>query len=562
MEIVNCLQGSVDWHQHRRNHFNASDAPAMMGESPYKTRSELLHELHTGVSPEVTAATQRRFDDGHRYEALARPLGEEIIDDDLYPVVGSDGKLSASFDGLTMDESTGFEHKSLNDELRSVMTPDCTGADLPMHYQIQMEQQCMVSAAQRILFMASKWDGDELVEERHCWYTANPVLADKIRAGWAQFSSDLTEYAPVEYAEKPVADTIMQLPALAVQIRGEVVVSNLPAFKDAAIKFIETIKTDLETDEDFSNAEATVKFCESAEKNLELTKSAALGQTASIDELMKTIDFIQAELRTKRLTLTKLVATKKTTIKENAMIAARDAYAKHIESLDLEVKPIRIVCAQPDFAGAAKNKRTLASLHDAINTELANAKIAADAVAKGIRSKLAWCKENADGYGFLFMDMQQLVAKADEDFQLVVTTRIAEHKKAEAEKLEAQRVEIQKQEEEKARAVVAAEQEPVQAAPIVPAEQAASSEMRPRSTPIGYTGRQSTLPTTAPTLRLGHIADRLGFAVTADFLQSIGFEPAGRERSSVLFHESDFDRICVALIGHINSVRQQQLEVA
>src|SRR5690606_15354532 len=147
MQIHDLTQGSPEWLAYRANHFNASDAPAMMGESPYKTRSALLHELHTGVSPEVDAATQRRFDDGHRYEALARPLGEEIIGEDLYPIVGSDGKLSASFDGLTMDESTGFEHKSLNDELRAVMTPNCTGTDLPVFYQIQMEQQCMVSGA-------------------------------------------------------------------------------------------------------------------------------------------------------------------------------------------------------------------------------------------------------------------------------------------------------------------------------------------------------------------------------------------------------------------------------
>ncbi|MEG2048480.1 MAG: endonuclease, partial [Comamonas sp.] len=67
MQLVNLVQGSADWHTHRRNHFNASDAPAMMGCSPYKKRSELVKELATGIVPEVDAATQRRFNDGHQF---------------------------------------------------------------------------------------------------------------------------------------------------------------------------------------------------------------------------------------------------------------------------------------------------------------------------------------------------------------------------------------------------------------------------------------------------------------------------------------------------------------
>ena len=76
MQIVSLQQGSPEWLAHRAQHFNASDAPAMMGCSPYKTRTQLLHELHTGVSPEVDHYTQRIFDNGHRFEALARPLAE------------------------------------------------------------------------------------------------------------------------------------------------------------------------------------------------------------------------------------------------------------------------------------------------------------------------------------------------------------------------------------------------------------------------------------------------------------------------------------------------------
>ena len=78
MKTVNVIQGTPEWHAHRANHFNASDAPAMMGCSPHETRNELLQRIKMGRVADVDAATQRRFDDGHKFEALARPLAEAI----------------------------------------------------------------------------------------------------------------------------------------------------------------------------------------------------------------------------------------------------------------------------------------------------------------------------------------------------------------------------------------------------------------------------------------------------------------------------------------------------
>ena len=156
----NLIQGSQEWHAYRAAHDNASDAPAMMGCSAYKTREQLLAERATGITPEVDSATQSRFDAGHRFEALARPLAEKIMEEDLYPCTGSveGSRLSASFDGLTLLEDVALEHKTLNQRLRAALeVPGCTGADLPMEYQIQMEQQCAVSDCERILFMASAW---------------------------------------------------------------------------------------------------------------------------------------------------------------------------------------------------------------------------------------------------------------------------------------------------------------------------------------------------------------------------------------------------------------------
>ncbi|MDS9991008.1 YqaJ viral recombinase family protein, partial [Xylella fastidiosa] len=42
MNIIELTQGTPQWHTHRAKYLNASDAPAMMGCSPYKSRAELI----------------------------------------------------------------------------------------------------------------------------------------------------------------------------------------------------------------------------------------------------------------------------------------------------------------------------------------------------------------------------------------------------------------------------------------------------------------------------------------------------------------------------------------
>ncbi len=451
MEQHDLIQGTPEWHSHRATHFNASDAPAMLGISPYKSRSQLLHEMATGITQEVDAQTQRRFDDGHRFEALARPLAEKIIGKKLYPVIGSEGKLSASFDGLTADDTICFEHKTLNDSLRAI-----EHSEIPEHYRVQMEQQLLVSGAVRCLFMASRWDGEELVAEVHCEYEPDMEMRARIVAGWAQFEKDLGNYKHVEHAEKPKAEAIMDLPALSVQATGMVTYSNLPEFKAAAEQYIANINTELVTDEDFANGEATVKFCKSTEERLEVTKKAILAQTASIDEVIRTVDHIQAQLRDKRLMLDKLVKSEKEARKAAMCDKARVAFNDHFNALQSEISGVRLVVQHPDFGGAIKGLKSLASMQDALDTALANGKIETDSIARDIRAKLDWCKENAAGHSALFHDLQQIISKPMEDFALTITSRIEKAKADEAARMEAEKQRIEAEAKAKAEREAAA----------------------------------------------------------------------------------------------------------
>jgi predicted phage-related endonuclease len=486
---VELIQGSDPWLQFRLTHFGASEAAVMLGISPLAKRSELLHMKSTGLAKEFSEWVQSNIlDYGHEVEALARPHVERDIDEELYPVThegdfalaGAPWRLSASLDGLNLSDTIAWEHKQWNEELAAAVA----AGELPEHHAPQCQQELMLSGADKLMFTVSDGTAERKVS---MWVYPDAAWFERLRAGWEQFAKDLLDYAPRQLAEKPAAEPIKSLPALVVQTRGEVVSSNLNAYKLAADRFIANIKTDLQTDDDFANAEATVRFCGDAEKDLELAKAAAIAQTASIDEVLRTVDHIKDQLRTKRLVLEKLVVKRKQEIKETILAEAKAAYLDHVAALEAEIKPLRLVQTPPDFAGAMKNKRTLASLHDAVDTLLASAKIATNAAATDYRSKQAWCRENADGFQFLLMDLQTIIAKPADDFQLLVTTRIADHKRAEETKAEALRVKIAAEEKQKAEAAAA---ETLRLARIEEARQTEQREAAERARVAADTKRQ------------------------------------------------------------------------
>lgn len=420
-------QGTEEWSQFRLDHFGSSEAAAMLGLSSKVKRNELLLMKKTGIAKEFSDWVQKNIlNYGHEVEANARPLVEQMLGEELYPVTCSDGRISASCDGLTMLEDIAFEHKQWNEELAASVT----NGILPEEYMPQCQQILMVTGAVKVIFVVSDGSPEKFV---HMDVLPDAGWFEKLRAGWAQFEKDLADFVPREIAEKPEPAAIMQLPALSIQIKGEVTVSNLPEFKQAAETFISSIKTDLATDDDFANAEATVKFCDETEKKLESAKSAAIGQTASIDELMRTIDFIKESIRTKRLTLEKLVKTQKENIKTKIIDDAYKLCAQHQSSIAAEFPRINFPAlanlSRQSFETACKNKRTLASLHNAVDTEVAAIKIRLDDLARVIRKNISHLPEDLS----LFRDLQSIVTKQEDDFKLLVESRLAEQKRKEEE---------------------------------------------------------------------------------------------------------------------------------
>lgn len=444
MQIHDLPQGSPEWFAYRTTKFNASDAPAMMGLCPHRTRDRLLYEMHTGLSKEPSDFVQCQvFDPAHRFEVAARMKTESEMGIDLYPIVGSLGKLSASLDGIDMERTFCFEHKMLNNELRALFVNGrADGSTLPQNFQIQMEQQLLVSGAEYVIFCTSDWDGDgNCLEYYKCIYEPNPELRARIVAGWKQFEVDLSSYTPPTAAPiAPAGCAPDQLPALFVEVTGQVTASNLAEFKAVALGAIRSVNRDLQTDQDFANAESAVKWCADVESRLAATKQHALSQTASIEALFRAIDEIGEEARKTRLELKKLVEARKEAVRGEIVSKAVRAYAEHVAALNDRIgKPLLSASNLPaaGFAEAIKGKRTIESLNNAVNTELARVKIESSAIADRVTINLRTLQEHKE-LSFLFADVAQLVLKQPEDLGAVVSFRVVEHAAKEKARLEAE----------------------------------------------------------------------------------------------------------------------------
>jgi putative phage-type endonuclease len=598
MKRLAFAQGTPEWHAHRATARNASDAPAMLGCSPYMTRGELLHARYTGLRAEPDAALARRYADGHAIETAQRETAAALIGEPLYPMVGSeviDGmELSASFDGLTMAEDVAYECKTLNDDLRAVLLYESDAANagrytaLPKHYRVQMEQQLMVCGGERVLFVAATKDGSDV---RRCWYYPDAALRAEILAGWRQFDADLAAYIPPAAAAVIVAEPVQSLPAVSVIVSGEIAIrDNFAAFEVALRDFLEhRLIREPKTDQDFADLDVQIKAMKGAEAALESAEAQMLAQIQTVDQAKKTKDMLGKLVRDNRLMAEKLLTSEKERRRGEIVAGAVGALQAHVAALNKRLGKPYMPQVPADFGGAIKGLKSLASMEDKVATVLANAKIEANATADRIDANLRQLREQAAEVPHLFPDTATLVLRTPDDCALIVQARITEHKAAEERRLEAERARIRAEEEaraqrqqqereaaerrqrEEAEALQRRqEQEAALRASLERQQQeAADAAQRRQEAPaagpavIPMPTRAPTAPASAPALRLGEIQKRIApVSIDAAGLTALGFPPAKQEGAAKLYHEADFPRICAALISHLTTARDQLVKAA
>jgi hypothetical protein len=247
---------------------------------------------------------------------------------------------------------------------------------------------------------------------------------EQLIEGWAQFDKDLADFVPTVKAAA-IGAAPESLPALRIEVTGMVTASNLDQFKTHAMSVIESINTDLQTDQDFADAEKTVKWCKDVEDRLSLAKQAALSQTATIDDLFRAIDEISESTRQTRLKLSKSVTTRKDELKLERVMAAAKAFDEHILALT-ETAGIVPSTSRPDFGGAIKGLRSLDSIDDKIHSTLSNAKAEATTLANTLIVNLRTIDELAKGHENLVRDRAALAYKSPDDAKAIIAGRIAE----------------------------------------------------------------------------------------------------------------------------------------
>lgn len=442
MQILNLEQGSDEWKEVRKRYKVASEAPVIMGASPNIKRDELLLLKSTGLDREINKWVEEFvFKKGHETEALARPIAEAVNDEEFYPLVGVntvDGlELLASFDGITAPGyRLHWEHKQMNKELFGLVTGD---AALPPKIYWQLEHQLLVNGNDHCVFAVS--DGTE-ENYAQCFYESVPERRAQLIEGWKLFDKDLETYVHQELVQKVEGKTIKELPALVVEISGQVKSSNLATYQDYALTFIASVNKNLQTDQDFADADNVVKFCERVEKELVVTKKQVLAQAISVNEVLNTIDYISEEHRKTRLLLEKLITTEKENRKREIIqfaVSEFNAFMVECEN-KLPLEPHRILMPKTsvDFAGAGKGKRTLDTYRSAVNDALANAKINANVLLLKIKLNIAALNKLAANHQFLFSDIQSLIDKDADAFTAIVKMRIAEYEAKEKERIEAE----------------------------------------------------------------------------------------------------------------------------
>jgi putative phage-type endonuclease len=176
--ICRLVQGSAEWHEHRRRHRNASETPIVLRVSPWQTPYQLWQHKLGLNEPEATAAMLR----GTELEPAARAAYEARTGLVMQPLVLVDGEYSASLDGLTLGGERLVEIKCPFKGRDSTLWKTVEAGRLPEHYQWQVQHQLMVTKAEAAdVFVYDGTDGIQLE------VAPDPSTWPQIHTAWDAF---------------------------------------------------------------------------------------------------------------------------------------------------------------------------------------------------------------------------------------------------------------------------------------------------------------------------------------------------------------------------------------
>lgn len=564
LQTVDLIQGSPEWHAHRDRYYNASDAPVMMGVSKYRTRDQLVAQK-AGYPTDEKPIRKELAAMGHALEKACNPLVEAIFGQELYPVVGINGPYSASYDGLLMDEDGAGECKTSNDTLRGLL-PEYTSADkitvcpaLPRMYTVQLEHQILVCPSiERVLFYCAVLKDGQAQDFRACWYLPNRVLRAEIVHGWEQFSADVAAYRPPEPAAQVIVPVLREmLPALQVEAKGVVTASNLDDYKARALKAIATINLRLDSDQDFATAKADGKWCREVADNAARAEQSILSGMAGVNAAIAAIQHVGETARRTAIELEKLVDSREKSIKAEIIAQAAQDLRAHIAALNATLPMPYLPLPREKFAEAIKGKRTLDTVRNAVNTELARLKTEVAATHARVRANLAQLPPD---YAPLFTatDLTQALLKPEDDFAAWAQMRIANAKQAAEAARARDAAEAERQRsapDERARfdAEMAA---PAQSAPTASQAPEAQPAPPPAADPLSAAAPYLTPLDNGWRFTLGDLNDAIApLSISASGMEALGI-PFQNKGVAKVYRTCDMDKIFYLIISKMEIRRK------
>jgi putative phage-type endonuclease len=193
--IVKLVQGSPEWHEHRRTHRNASETPIVLGVSPWVTPYQLWQQKLGLTAPEVNAAMLK----GIELEPAARAAYEARTGFVTQPLVLVDGEYSASLDGLTLGGERLVEIKCPYRGQASNLWQAVEAGELPEHYRWQVQHELMVTGAEVAdVFVFDGTEGLLLP------VTPDPASWPAVRSAWDAFAAYVDKAEPPPLTDRDV----------------------------------------------------------------------------------------------------------------------------------------------------------------------------------------------------------------------------------------------------------------------------------------------------------------------------------------------------------------------
>jgi putative phage-type endonuclease len=195
MKIVRMVQGSPEWHEHRRKYRNASETSVVMSVSPFQTPYQLW-QLKLGlIEHDVTPAMRH----GSEMEPVARAAFERRTGLVIQPLVVIDGEYSASLDGMTLRGERVVEIKCPVKGRDSTLWKTVETGLLPEYYQLQVQHQLLVTNADVAdVYVFDGTDGVllEIAPQPETW--------PRIHEAWDRFMGFVAKSEPPPLTERDV----------------------------------------------------------------------------------------------------------------------------------------------------------------------------------------------------------------------------------------------------------------------------------------------------------------------------------------------------------------------